>query len=49
MNHGEDGHVIPEHLRPEEAAFSPFDDLLIDGLRRVVHDHRALENVRSTP
>lgn len=32
---------IPKDLRPEEPSFRPFDDLLIDGLWRVVHDDDA--------
>lgn len=35
------GKNVPEHLRPEKGSFRPFDDLLIDGLRRVVHDDGA--------
>jgi hypothetical protein len=34
--------VVPEDLGPEESAFCPFDDLLVHGLRWVVHDHSAL-------
>ena len=32
-------HSRTENLRPEEATLCPLDDLLVDGLRRVVHDH----------
>ena len=30
-----------QHLRPEETALGALNDLLIDRLRRVVHDHRS--------
>ena len=35
-------HRRTKHLRPEEPALRPLDDLLVHTLRRVVHDDRAL-------
>jgi hypothetical protein len=32
-------HSMREHHRPELNALGPLDDLLVDRLRRVVHDH----------
>jgi hypothetical protein len=34
-------HRRTQHLCPEEAALCPLDDLLVDGLGRVVHNHSA--------
>lgn len=35
------GHGRAEDLRSEEAAFRPLDDLLVDGLRWMIHYNRA--------
>jgi hypothetical protein len=34
-------HSSTQHLRSEEPTFRPLNDLLIHGLRRVVHDNRS--------
>ncbi len=34
-------HSSTKHLRPEEATLCALNDLLVDGLRGVIHDHGA--------
>ena len=38
------GSVIPKNLSAEETALGSLDDLLVDGLGRVVHNDGALES-----
>ncbi len=33
---------VPKNLRPEEPTLGPLDDLLVDRLRRMIHDDGAL-------
>jgi hypothetical protein len=41
LSHGSLGHGGTQHLGAEEAALCALDDLLVDALRRVVHDDGA--------
>ena len=35
---------VPKNLSAEEPAFGSLDDLLVDGLRRVIHDDSTLRS-----